>query len=628
MVGLALALLAFWGAVDKGRQDEFVPLPNVRARDSVDWANVGEDKGAMRYSRLSQINRESVKNLRVAWVYHTGDADTRSKGASFGGPSSSGTTIECTPIVIGGVMYITTAKLKIVALDAATGKPIWEYDPKSDGVNRGVAYWSDGRQNGERRILAAFPDGKLVSLDAHTGLPDPEFGQGGTMNLRQGIERDISKQQYGSTSPPAVYEDLVIVPIIVPESQPGGPGDVRAFDVRTGKEVWRFHTAPWPGEFGNDSWTNGGWKDRTGVNAWSGYTLDAKRGIVFAGMGSASSDFYGADRLGDDLFGNCTLALDARTGKRLWHFQEVHHDLWDHDDPCPPVACTMLAKGKRVEVVAQPTKTGYVFVFDRLTGKPMYDVREVPAVASDIPGEIASPTQPEPVKPAVLEPENITLGDLTNISPEANEFVRKKVEHMMLGVPYQPPSLAGTLVAPGYHGGATWSGASFDPTTNWLYVNTNNRPAVVRLKKNGANGYDFAGYEFFTDQNGYPGVKPPWGHLTAIDLNTGEFAWRITFGEFPELTTKGIPPTGTQNFGGTIVTAGGLVFVGATMDAKFHAYDKTTGKQLWDYQLNAGGYATPSTYMVNGKQYVVIAAGGGGKQGTRSGDEFVAFALP
>ena len=418
------------------------------------------------------------------------------------------------------------------------------------------------------------------------------------------------------------------MPFIVPESQPGGPGDVRAFDVRTGKEVWRFHTAPWPGEVGNDSWTNGGWKERTGVNAWSGYTLDAKRGIVFAGMGSASSDFYGADRLGDDLFGNCTLALDARTGKRLWHFQEVHHDLWDHDDPCPPVVCTMLVKGKRVDVVAQPTKTGYVYVFDRLTGKPMYDVREVPAVASDIPGEIASPTQPEPVKPALLEPENVTLDDLTNISPEANEFVRKKVEPMKMGVPYQPPSLEGTLVAPGYHGGATWSGASFDQTTNWLYVNTNNRPAVVRLKKNGSNGYDFAGYEFFTDQNGYPGVKPPWGHLTAIDLNTGEFVWRVTFGEFPELTAKGIPPTGTQNFGGTIVTAGGLVFVGATMDSKFHAYDKTTGKLLWDYQLNAGGYATPSTYMVNGRQYVVIAAGGGGKQGTKSGDEFVAFALP
>jgi quinoprotein glucose dehydrogenase len=258
----------------------------------------------------------------------------------------------------------------------------------------------------------------------------------------------------------------------------------------------------------------------------------------------------------------------------------------------------------------------------------MYDVREVPAVASDIPGEIASPTQPEPVKPALLEPENVTLDDLTNISPEANEFVRKKVEHMKMGVPYQPPSLEGTLVAPGYHGGATWSGASFDQTTNWLYVNTNNRPAVVRLKKNGSNGYDFAGYEFFTDQNGYPGVKPPWGHLTAIDLNTGEFVWRVTFGEFPELTAKGIPPTGTQNFGGTIVTAGGLVFVGATMDSKFHAYDKTTGKLLWDYQLNAGGYATPSTYMVNGRQYVVIAAGGGGKQGTKSGDEFVAFALP
>jgi len=595
---------------------EFVPIPKVRARDSVDWANVGEDKGAMRYSRLSQINRKSVKNLKVAWVFHTGDA------------AKAGSTIECTPIVIDGVMYLTTVNLKVIALDAATGKPIWEYDPHARGVNRGLGYWSDGKPNGVRRIIAALADGKLVSLDATTGKPDPGFGHDGTVNLREGIERDISKETYGSTSAPAIFENLIIVPIIVAESQPGGPGDIRAFDVRTGQQVWRFHTAPWLGEYGNDTWAADSWRGRTGVNAWAGYTLDVKHGIVFAGLGSASSDFYGADRLGQNLFANCTLALDARTGKRLWDFQTTHHDLWDHDLPCPPVVCSIVVKGKRVEVVAQPTKTGFIFVFDRLTGKPIFGVKEIPAAPSTIPGEAPWPTQPIPLKPDALEPQNVTEEDFTNITPEANAYVKRIAKSLMFGVRYQTPSLQGTVITPGFHGGVNWSGASYDPTTNMLYVNTNNVPYISRLKPNGSGGYDFMGYTYFSDQNGYPAVKPPWGHLTAINLGTGEFAWRIVFGEFPELTAKGIPLTGTQNFGGTIVTAGGLVFIGGTMDEKFHAYDKATGKLLWDYKLDAGGYATPCTYMVNGRQYVVIAAGGGGKLGTKSGDEFVAFALP
>ena len=593
------------------------PMPAVHATNSVDWANVGGDKGGMRYSTLSQIDRKSVKNLQVAWVYHTGDADDRADS-----------TIECTPIVIDGVMYVTTVNLRIVALNAATGKPIWEYEPGSSGVNRGLGYWSDGKPGGTRRIIAALGDGKLVSLDAFSGRPDPAFGLDGTVDLRAGVERVLPGAFYGSTSAPAIFENLIIVPIIVPESQPGGPGDIRAFDVRTGKEVWRFHTAPRPGEFGNDTWTNGGWKDRTGINAWSGYTVDVKHGIVFAGLGSASSDFYGADRLGADLFANCTLALDARTGKRLWHFQTVHHDLWDHDLPCPPVVCDLMRNGKTVEVVAQPTKTGYVFVFDRLTGKPVYGVKEISAARSTIPGEEPWPTQPIPLKPGPLEPQNVTERDFTNITPEANAFVRQLAKKLKFGERYQTPSLEGTVIAPGFHGGSNWSGASFDPTTNMLYLNTNNVPYVSRLKPNRSGGFDFMGYTYFSDQNGFPAVKPPWGHLTAINLNTGAFAWRIVFGEFAELTAKGIPKTGTQNFGGTIVTAGGLVFIGGTMDEKFHAYDKSTGNLLWEHKLDAGGYATPCTYMVNGRQYVVIAAGGGGKLRTKSGDEFVAFALP
>jgi len=600
----------------KGAVQSFAPIPKVRTKDSVDWVNVGNDKGAMRYSQLKQINRDTVKDLKVAWVYHTGDA------------GKYGTTIECTPIVIEGVMYITTVKLKIVALDAATGQPIWEYNPHSTGVNRGLGYWSDGRPHGVRRIIAALGDGKLVSLDAHTGTPDPAFGRDGTVNIRDGIERDTTNQFYGSTSAPAIFDNLIIVPIIVPESQPGGPGDVRAFDVRTGKEVWRFHTVPWAGEFGNDTWKRDSWMGRTGVNAWSGYTVDVKNGIIFAGLGSASSDFYAADRIGQNLFANCTIALDARTGKRIWHFQTVHHDLWDHDLPCPPVVCKLKLNGKSVDVVAQPTKTGFIFIFDRLTGKPIYGVKEIPAAASTIPGEEAWPTQPIPLKPEPLEPQNVTEDDFTNISPEANAYVKQQAKKLLFGTRYQTPSLQGTVVSPGFHGGVNWSGASFDPTTNILYVNTNNVPYISKLIPNKSGGYDFAGYTYFSDQNGYPGVKPPWGHLTAINLNTGEFAWRIVFGEFADLTAKGVPQTGTQNFGGTIVTAGGLVFIGGTMDEKFHAYDKSTGKLLWDYKLDAGGYANPSTYMVNGKQYVVIAAGGGGKLATKSGDEFVAFALP
>ena len=586
-------------------------LFSAKSQGNVDWANVGNDKGGMRYSSLEQINKKTIKGLELAWTYHTCDADK--------------TTIECTPIVIDGVMYITTAKVKVVALNAATGEPIWEYAPHGGGVNRGVSYWSD---KDKKRIIVATNSGKVISLDAKTGLPDPAFGTNGIVELRAGVDQDLTKVTYGSTSAPAIFEDLIIVPIINSEQQPGGPGDIRAFNVRTGKEVWRFHTVPRPGEFGINTWQGDGWTNRSGVNAWSGYTLDVKNGIVFAGIGSASSDFYGADRLGEDLFANCTIALNARTGQRMWHFQEVHHDLWDHDDPCPPVVCSIRRNGKTIEAVAQPTKTGFIFLFDRKTGKPLYDVKEVPAQPSDIPGEKAWPTQPVPVLPPALEPQIITESDFTNISPEARAFVLEKAKKYRYGEQYLPPSLQGSLTSPGFHGGANWSGASFDPTTNLLYISTNNVPCVCKLNANDKGGFDFDGYTWFTDQDGHPGVKPPWGHLTAIDLNTGKFAWRTVLGEYPDLKAKGMAPTGTQNFGGTIVTAGGLVFIGATVDEKFHAFDKASGKLLWEYQLPTGGYATPSTYMVNGRQFVVIAAGGGGKLGTKSGDSFIAFALP
>lgn len=591
------------------------PLPVINRRTSTDWLNVGNDKGGMRYSSLKQINKENVKTLKVAWTYQSGDM-------------TSGSTIECTPIVVDGILYLTTPSLKIVALEAATGREIWVYDPRSGGVNRGVAYWSDGKTNGQRRILMGTPDGHLISLNAHSGEPDKAFGKAGTVDLRAGIERDISGMGYGMTSAPAVFENLVFVGVVNSEGQPGAPGDIRAFDVRTGREVWRFVTAAPPGEVGNETWEGDSWKGRSGINPWSGFTLDEKRGILFCGTGSAASDFYGADRKGANLFANCTLALDARTGKRLWHFQTVHHDLWDHDTPCPPVLVTVRHHGKRIEAVAQPTKTGYCYLFDRLTGKPLFEVREETAPPSDIPGEQAWPTQPVPVAPPPFSPTVFTQNEVTNLSPEAHDFVLKSLSKLNYGKAHLPPSVAGTVVLPGFHGGATWSGASFDPTTGLLYVNSNNVPYLSVLRPNAAGGFDFAGYTYFNDQNGYPANKPPWGHLTAIDLNKGEFAWRIPLGEFPELTAKGVPVTGTENFGGTIVTAGGLVFIGGTKDEKFRAFDKGNGKLLWDYVLPAGGYSTPSTYMVNGQQFVIIAAGGGGKLRTRSGDTYVAFALP
>lgn len=588
------------------------PIPHIDARHSLGWASVGNDKGGMRYSTLNQINRDTVKQLKPVWSYHSGDA-------------SPGSTIECTPVVVDGVMYVTTPSLKVVALNAVTGHEIWRYNPHAGGVNRGIAYWSDGKS--AKRVLMGTPDGRLISLDAETGNPDASFGKDGVLDLRIGIERDIRGMTYGVTSAPTVFENLVYVGYLVSEGQPGAPGDVRAFDVRTGKEVWRFHTAPRPGEVGNDTWENGGWKDRTGINAWSGYTLDAKRGILFAGTGSASSDFYGADRLGANLFANCTLALDARTGRRLWHFQEIHHDLWDHDNPCPPILIRARHNGKETDAVAQLTKTGFCFIFDRVTGKPLFDVVEKPATPSIIPGEKAYPTQPEPVMPPAFSPGIFTKNDITNISPESRDYVAKLVDTLHVGKVNEPPTVEGTVVSPGFHGGATWSGGCFDPTNGLLYVNSNNVLYISVIRPNSAGSYDFGGYTYFNDQFGYPANKPPWGSLTAIDVNTGKFAWQVPFGEYPELTAKGVPQTGTENFGGTIVTAGGLVFVGGTKDEKLHAFDKTTGKLLWEYKLPAGGYCTPSTYMIDGKQYLVIGAGGGGKLRTKSGDSYIAFAV-
>ncbi len=600
---------------------------------SVDWPRVGNDAGCMRYSELDQINRDNVSRLKPAWTYHTGELEGR-----------AGKTIECTPLVVDGVMYLTTGYLRVVALDAATGKEIWRFDPLKDhphrhaptsgGVNRGCAYWSDGQAEGARRILHGTSDGRLFSLDAKTGKLDPAFGDHGVCDLRAWLEPRIAALGYGPTSAPAVWEDVVIVGVACGEG-PGiaAPGDVLAFDVRSGKELWRFRTVPRPGEFGGETWKGESWKDRGAANPWGGFSVDLKRGLVFAGLGSAAFDFYGGDRHGDNLFANCTIALDARTGKRVWHYQTLRHDLWDHDLPVYPNLVTVTRDGKKIDAVAQVTKTGYVFLFDRETGKPLFEIEERQVPASDVPGELAALTQPIPVKPPPFAVQSFDESNVTDVGEANRASALARLREVRSGPAFNPPSLQGSVVIPGYHGGANWSGASFDPRSGLLYVNSNNVPNIITLVESKKGDvprfgpYGHSGYNQFVDHEGYPAIKPPWGVLTAINLNTGEFAWQVPLGEHPELTARGVPRTGTETFGGSIVTAGGLVFIAGTKDERIHAFDKQTGELVWEHPLPAGGYATPSTYQVDGRQYVVIAAGGAGKLRTRAGDAFVAFAL-
>lgn len=596
-----------------------------------EWPAVGNDRGVMRYSPLKAIDVGNVSKLEIAWEFKTGEM-----------AAGQAKIMECTPLMVDGRVYFTSGKLKVFALEAATGQEIWQFDPfesappthplASGGVNRGCAYWTDFQPGGQRRILHGTSDGRLFSLDAVTGKLDPDFGLAGVKDLREDLDMDLSKMPYGPTSAPAIVGDHVVVGFSCGEGPgPAAPGDIRAFDVRTGKQVWRFHTVPRPGELGNETWQGESWKNRGAANAWGGFSVDTERGIVFAGLGSAAFDFYGGDRHGQNLFANCTIALDGHTGKRLWHFQTLHHDLWDHDLPIYPNLVSVVHAGRRIDAVAQVTKTGFVFLFERETGKPLFDIQEIPVPPSTIPGEAAWPTQPHPVRPPAFAKTSMTEADVTNIAPENREFVLAEMKKLRSGPSFNPPSLQGTVVVPGFHGGATWSGASFDPETGWLYVNSNNQPNIVTLveqPQGSSTRYRITGYNKFLDQEGYPAIKPPWGQLSAIDLNQGVIVWQSTLGQYAELTARGVPPTGTENFGGSIVTAGGLVFIAATRDEMFRAFDKKTGEVLWQTKLPAGGYATPSTYSAGGRQFIVIPATGGGKLGTPTADSIIAFALP
>ncbi len=694
------------------------------------WEVYNGTKEGIKYSSLTQVDTSNVNELQVAWTYNTGDADTL-----------HGSQIQCNPIMVDGILFGVGPQMKLFAVDALTGKEKWIFDANSktefdsdrssfhNMINsRGVAYWTDGQS--DKRIF--FTAGSnTFAIDANTGKRIPSFGNNGSIDLHDDLGRDVKDLFVVNASPGIVYKDLIILGTRVDEAPPAAPGHIRAYDVRTGKLQWIFHTIPQPGEYGYETWEDkDAWKFIGAANTWSGFSLDEERGILFAPTGSAAYDFYGGKRKGANLFANCLLALDAATGKRIWHFQFMHHDLWDKDLPTPPALITLTINGKQIDAVAQTTKNGMVYVFERETGKPIFDIYEIPVdTVSELAGEKVWPTQPIPVKPAPFVRQTLTDNDINPyLSDSVQAQLKRDLKSYRHGNMFIPPGKTPSLIFPGFDGGGEWGGPAFDPASGILYVNANEMPWVMKMNENkielprkeswlqagqrlynqscvvchgadrkGAgnnptlinikskykseefkglvtNGrrmmpafkqlreeelnalasfvldikteqgqefkaglakidtvnfmpYKMAGYNKFLSPEGYPAISPPWGTLSAINLNTGEFVWQTTLGEYPELKARGVAPTGTENYGGPVVTAGGLVFIAASRDNKFRAFNKATGKVMWEYQLPASGFATPAVYELNGKQYIVIACGGG-KLRTKPGDAYVAFALP
>jgi quinoprotein glucose dehydrogenase len=614
-------------------------------RAPVDWAYWAGDPGGAHYSALADINTGNVAGLRQAWVWKTGETALAEYGTRPG-------IFENTPLMIDHVLYATTPYNRIVALDPETGAELWSYDPKSyvDGqppngsgyIHRGIAVWRDGRDGGNMRIFLNTRY-RLISLDTKTGKPVSSFGDNGVVDLSQGLVWQINKMHYTETSPVVVYKDLVIVgngvgDRLMYKNDP--PGDVRAFDARTGKRVWTFHTIPQAGEFGNDTWKNEAWRFTGHTNVWTPFTLDERRGLVYLPVSTPSNDFYGGNRPGNGLFGETLVCLDANTGQRKWHFQVVHHGLWDYDLATPPVMATITVDGKKIDAVVQLTKEGFAFVFDRVTGKPVWPIEERPVPESDIAGEHASTTQPFPTKPPAYTPQGVTLDDAFDLTPELKAEAQTEMQKYRLGPLFTPPSLKGTLMRPGIIGGANWGGGAFDPDSGMLYIKTTNEPAVVRVKKTDRSTANPRAAEIdaewsgdlgaqATFHGGLPLTKPPYGHVTAIDLNHGTIAWQRPFGDWPELrnnpalkNVKLPDELGIAGPQGGIVTKGGLFFVGGE-DMSLHAIDKTNGKDLWKGTLPARSYGTPMTYRTpTGRQLVVIAVGQG------SVAALVAFALP
>ncbi|MBD1392797.1 outer membrane protein assembly factor BamB family protein [Mucilaginibacter glaciei] len=698
------------------------------------WTTYAGSKDGARYSTSEVITLANVANLKQAWVYSSNDKDTAGR-----------TQNQCNPIMIDGMLYGSTPKLKLFSLNAATGKQNWLFDPASVDtvgrnqpmayykVNRGVVYWQDA--DGNNRRVFYNVGSKVYCIDVVNGKPVSNFGDGGYLDMTENVGREIHSF-VASTTPGIIYKDVLIMGVRVAESEDAAPAPIRAYDALTGKLLWSFNTIPHPGEKGYETWENkDAWKHLGGANNWAGMSLDERRGIVYIPTGSIGGDFYGGNRKGQNLYANSLIALNAATGKYIWHFQFVHHDLWDRDLPANPNLVTIVHNGKMVDIVAQITKHGYIFMFDRVTGVPIFPINEKGVPTNGLPGEQPWPTQPIPSLPKPFARQKFAPEDVTDLSPETNKDMMEKYLRVKNRVMFAPPSKEGGWIFPGFDGGGEWGGAAVDQQTKIMYINSselpwaqvmidvpktnsndhslagagsaiyNQRciachgadlkgngftiPSLVKLEKkynelqvksiidNGRNmmpsfkalpdgekkalltfllkipekeavgptvrvgaqpaekpdqagllqaPYTMAGYNRFVDKDGYPGIKPPWGTLNAVDLTSGKLLWKVPLGEFAALTKKGIPITGTENYGGPLVTKGGLVFIAATKDEKIRAFDKKTGKVVWEAKLPAAGYATPACYEIDGRQYIVIACGGG-KIGSPSGDSYVAFSF-
>ncbi|MAG30624.1 MAG: pyrrolo-quinoline quinone [Deltaproteobacteria bacterium] len=707
----ALLLAAFaTGCSDSAPRSDPARLAAARDRAAAperEWRSYLGDVASRQWSPLAQIDRDNVTELEVAWTYHSGASDTR------------GVQIQFNPLVVKGVLYGSSPGLVLFALDAVTGEELWRFDPgiKAWAANpsRGATYWAEG--DDERIFFGA--GNFLFAVDARSGRKISSFGDGGRIDLREGLGRPIGDDMMGviATTPGTIFEDLLLMGGRVNEMEGAAPGHVRAFDARTGEIRWIFHTIPQPGELGYGTWPEEAWRSAGGANSWAGITVDPVRGLAFVPTGSATPDFYGAERPGDNLFANCLIALDARTGQYVWHQQIVRHDLWDRDLPSPPNLVEVERDGVRVAAVAQTTKTGDTFVFGRETGEPLFALREEPVASGAVFGEVPAASQPLPVRPEPFVRQEFSAELVSDRTPEIEATMRERVAKMRSGSLFIPPSVEGTVLYPGTDGGAEWGGAAWDASTGILYVNANQVASILQVVESagevdvagsaylllcaGCHGLDLrgdgvtvpsligveermgfldfhrilrngrgrmppvssmlewwqalgmawmlygldeadapsawsqgegprtfanAGYRNLRDVDGLPGTKPPWGTLTAIDLNSGEHRWQIPFGDYPEILEAGQSGLGAESYGGPVVTAGGLLFIAATPDAKIRAFDKQTGALLWQDGLPHAAHATPAVYEAGGRQFVVVPAGGG-KFGQASGDVYVAYAL-